>query len=78
MAAGLVLLAGSALTLVSFLQPWESCPDIDDSSAGCPASTATATLTMVGVGLTFAGTVLVGLQAGRSTRGGSAERSTTH
>ena len=30
--------AGVAGGFVMFLQPWRSCPEIDDSSAGCPAT----------------------------------------
>lgn len=39
MMLGLLLtLAGAAGGFVMFLQPWRSCPEIDDSSAGCPAT----------------------------------------
>lgn len=34
----LLTLAGSAGGVVMFLQPWRSCPEIDDSSAGCPST----------------------------------------
>jgi hypothetical protein len=34
----LLTLAGAAGGFVMFLQPWRSCPGIDDSSAGCPAT----------------------------------------
>ena len=34
----LLTLAGAASGFVMFMQPWRSCPEIDDSSAGCPAT----------------------------------------
>ncbi|WP_152666791.1 hypothetical protein [Arthrobacter sp. YC-RL1] len=36
--ATLLTLLGAAGSVIMFLQPWRSCPEIDDSSAGCPAT----------------------------------------
>lgn len=45
MTLGLLLtLAGAAGGFVMFLQPWRSCPEIDDSSAGCPATSSDTAL----------------------------------
>lgn len=35
-----LILAGLAGGFVMFLQLWRSCPEIDDSSPGCPATTS--------------------------------------
>lgn len=40
----LLTLAGVAGSFVMFLQPWRSCPEIDDSSAGCPATSSDTAL----------------------------------
>lgn len=35
--SAVVALISAAASFLLFLQPWRSCPEIDDSSAGCPA-----------------------------------------
>ncbi|PQZ93725.1 hypothetical protein CQ018_08710 [Arthrobacter sp. MYb227] len=40
----LLTLAGAAGSFVMLLQPWRSCPEIDDSSAGCPATSSDTAL----------------------------------
>jgi hypothetical protein len=54
----LVTLAGAVGGFVMFLQPWRSCPEIDDSSAGCPATSGDTALlglaiTVMLVGVAF-------------------------
>jgi len=47
--AGVALVAAAACLLL-FLQPWRSCPEIDDSSAGCPALPRDVALLQVSLG----------------------------
>lgn len=51
-AVGILGFAGAILL---YLQPWASCPGIDDSSAGCPAPSGQATLFFFFVVLLVAG-----------------------
>lgn len=56
MTLGLLLtLAGSAGGFVMFLQPWRSCPAIDDSSAGCPAASADTALLGLAISVLLVG-----------------------
>lgn len=52
-------LAGAAGAFVMFLQPWRSCPEIDDSSAGCPATGSDIGLLGVAVLVLMVGIVLL-------------------
>jgi hypothetical protein len=45
----LLTMTGSVGSFVVFLQPWRSCPEIEDSSAGCPATSSDQAL----LGLAF-------------------------
>lgn len=57
---GLVLIcAGGLGSGVMFLQPWRSCPEIDDSSAGCPATSQDSTLLGFALAVFAAGIVLL-------------------
>lgn len=54
-------LAGVAGGFVMFLHPWRSCPEIDDSSAGCPATRSDQGLLGVAVLVLLVGIVLLAL-----------------
>lgn len=61
-ALGTVLtLAGVAGGFVMFLQPWGSCPEIDNSSAGCPATGSDQGLLGVAVLVLLVGIVLLAM-----------------
>jgi len=47
--SAVVALTAAAACLLLFLQPWRSCPEIDDSSAGCPALPRDVALLQVSV-----------------------------
>lgn len=56
MTLGLLLtLAGAAGGFVMFLQPWRSCPEIDDSSAGCPATSGDTSLLDLAIAVLLVG-----------------------
>jgi len=42
-----------------FLQPWRSCPDVDDSSAGCPATSTDTAVLGLAIAVLFAGIMLL-------------------
>lgn len=53
---GLVLgMVGAASSFIMFLQPWRSCPEIDDSSAGCPATESDLALFGLAIALLLVG-----------------------
>ena len=54
-------LAGVAGGFVMFLQPWRSCPEIDDSSAGCPAAGSDQGLLGAAVLVLMVGIVLLAI-----------------
>ena len=54
-------LAGLAGGFVMFLQPWRSCPEIDDSSAGCPATGSDQGLLGVAVLVLMVGILLLAI-----------------
>lgn len=57
---GIVLtLVGVAGGFLMFLQPWRGCPEIDDSSAGCPATGSDQGLLAVAVLVLMVGIVLL-------------------
>lgn len=57
---GFVLgLVGAVGGLVMFLQPWKRCPEIDDSSAACPATSAESVLLFVLLAVALSGVGLV-------------------
>lgn len=57
---GLALIcAGGLGSVVMFLQPWRSCPEIDDSYAGCPATSHDSTLLGFALAVFVAGIVLL-------------------
>lgn len=59
---GIVLtLVGVAGGFLMFLQPWRSCPEIDDSSAGCPATGSDQGLLAVAVLVLMVGIVLLAM-----------------
>lgn len=61
-ALGTVLtFAGVAGGFVIFLQPWRRCPEIDDSSAGCPASGGDQGLLGIAVLVLMGGIVLLAM-----------------
>lgn len=62
----LLVLVGVVGGFVMFLQPWRSCPEIDDSSAGCPATGID--LTLLGVSLLVAMLGIVFLAISISSR----------
>jgi hypothetical protein len=47
--SGFVAFVAAAACVLLFLQPWRSCPEIDDSSAGCPALPRDVALLLVSV-----------------------------
>lgn len=55
----LLLLAGVAGGLVMFSQPWRSCPEIDDTSAGCLSTGSNQGLFGVAVLVLMVGIVLL-------------------
>ncbi|GAA1166619.1 hypothetical protein [Nesterenkonia sandarakina] len=57
---GFVLgLVGAGGGLVMLLQPWKSCPEIDDSSTACPATSAESVLLFVLLVISLLGVGLV-------------------
>lgn len=59
-ALGLLLtLAGAVGSFVMFVQPWRSCPEIDDSSAGCPATSIDTVLLALALAVLFLGVALL-------------------
>mgnify|MGYP007125786694 CR=1 FL=1 len=56
--AALLTLLGAVGGIVMFLQPWRSCPEIDDSSAGCPATESDLALLGLAVAAMLIGLVL--------------------
>lgn len=56
MALGILfVLSGAGGSVVMFLQPWRSCPEIDDSSAGCPATSTDTALLGLAIAVMLAG-----------------------
>lgn len=55
----LLTLAGGGGSFVVFLQPWRSCPEIDDSSAGCPATSSDLALLGLAISVLLVGIVLL-------------------
>lgn len=55
----LLVLAGTAGIFVMFLQPWRSCPEIDDTSAGCLSTGSHQGLFGVAILALVAGIVLL-------------------
>lgn len=49
-----------------FLQPWKSCPEIDDSSAGCPATTSEVSILALSFIIMLAGLVLFVIAAAKT------------
>lgn len=59
-ALGLLLtLSGVAGSIVIVLQPWRSCPEIDDSSAGCPATSGDQALLGLALFILLVGVVIL-------------------
>ncbi|MFY9678937.1 hypothetical protein [Glutamicibacter protophormiae] len=56
--AALLALLGAVGGIVMFLQPWRSCPEVDDSSAGCPAASGDLALLGLAVAAMVVGLVL--------------------
>lgn len=57
---GLALtVAGAVGGFVVFLQPWRSCPEIDDSSAGCPPTSSDQALLALALFVLLVGVVLL-------------------
>lgn len=57
---GLLLTVGGAVgSFVVFLQPWRSCPEIDDSSAGCPTTANDQALLALALFILLVGVVLL-------------------
>lgn len=56
--ATLLTLLGAAGSVIMFLQPWRSCPEIDGSSAGCPATERDLALLGLAVAAMLIGLVL--------------------
>lgn len=59
----LLVVTGAAGSFVMFLQPWRSCPEIDDSSAGCPATTGDLGLLGLAIAVLLAGVALLVMSA---------------
>lgn len=55
----LLTLSGAVGSFVVFLQPWRSCPEIDDSSAGCPATPSDQALLALALFILLVGVVLL-------------------
>lgn len=59
-ALGLLLtLSGAVGSVVVFLQPWRSCPEIDDSSAGCPPTSGDQALLVLALFILLIGVLLL-------------------
>lgn len=56
--ATLLTLLGAVGSVIMFFQPWRSCPEIDDSSAGCPATSNDLALLGLAVAAMLIGLVL--------------------
>ena len=56
--AALLTLLGAVGSGIMFFQPWRSCPEIDDSSAGCPATERDLALLGLAVAAMLIGLVL--------------------
>ncbi|WP_307082840.1 hypothetical protein [Arthrobacter agilis] len=60
MALGLLLITTGAVgSFVVFLQLWRSCPEVDDSSAGCPAASDGQALLALALFFLLVGVVLL-------------------
>lgn len=59
----LLTLAGAVGSFVVFLQPWRSCPEIDDSSAGCPATSSDLTLLGLAISVLLVGVAFLVMSA---------------
>lgn len=55
----LLALAGLTSCVVFALQPWRSCPEIDDSAAGCPATPADSLFLVLSFFILLVGAVLL-------------------
>lgn len=55
----LLTVVGAVGSFVVFLQPWRSCPEIDDSSAGCPATPNDQALLALALFILLGGVVLL-------------------
>lgn len=55
----LLTVVGGVGSFVAFIQPWRSCPDIDDSSAGCPATSSDLALLVLALFILLVGVVLL-------------------
>lgn len=55
----LLTVTGAVGSVVGFLQPWRSCPEIDDSSAGCPATSSDQALLAVALFILLVGVILL-------------------
>lgn len=55
----LLTIVGGVGSFVVFLQPWRSCPEIDDSSAGCPATYSDQALMGLALFILLVGVVLL-------------------
>ncbi|PCC28045.1 hypothetical protein CIK76_14410 [Glutamicibacter sp. BW80] len=63
----LLTLAGTASSFVMFLQPWRRCPEIDDSSAGCPATSNDTALFGLAIAVLLLGVALL-IMSGKPQR----------
>jgi hypothetical protein len=55
----LLTVVGSVGSFVVFLQPWRSCPNIDDSSAGCPTTSSDQALMGLALFILLVGVVFL-------------------
>ncbi len=55
----LLTMCGAVGGFVVFLQPWRSCPDIDDSSAGCPATSGDQVLLILALFILIVGALFL-------------------
>lgn len=54
-----VALIGTLWSFVTFIKPWRSCPEIDDSSAGCPVPADESILLFLGLCILLVGVGLL-------------------
>jgi hypothetical protein len=55
----LLTISGAVGSVVVFLQPWRNCPEIDDSSAGCPATSTDQALLVLAFFILVVGVILL-------------------
>lgn len=55
----LLTISGAVGSVVVFLQPWRTCPEIDDSSGGCPPTSGDQAVLVLALFILLVGVVLL-------------------